>query len=526
MNVQNFRYVVWVFFLFICFFIFNSWQHERSDDIVDNKKQSHLSFNNDTLVSGNSNNIIFVDTNLVHAKIDLVGGDLSYLEFKKYKVSSKSDNGVVFFDNSDTKYYLPQSGFLSTDGPDSLLNGRSLYSSDSVNYVLQDGASVLTINLNYENSRLKVSKIYTFKSYSYDVELKYLILNKSENICTGKIYGLFKTRKLESNGNSFIGIKTYCGGAVYTKDKPCKKLSFDDIQNKKFYELVNGGWIGIIDNYFLSSWVPNVNKTYIYSSEKIDDLYLLKYIDKDDINVYPFEKKEISLKLYTGPKIKTYLNELSRGLELTIDYGIFWPIANPIFYLLSLINNYVSNWGVSIILITLIIKIFFFNLSSMSYRSMGKMKNLQPRLDILKENYKDDKKKFGQAVMELYKKEKVNPLSGCLPILIQIPVFISLYYVLLESVELRHASFIFWIDDLSSKDKYYILPILMGLSMYVQQKLNPPIQDPIQAKVMMFMPIFFVVLFLQFPSGLVLYWVVNSVLSIVQQWFIMKTIKI
>lgn len=525
MSIRNFKYIVWVIFLFICFFIFNSWQHESVDKVVGDKKQDVLNVTDfDNRSSLVSDNLIFIDTNLIHAKIDLVGGDLVYLEFKKYKISSGNDEGVVFFDNSDSRYYLPQSGFLNNIGPDSVLTGRSLYTTDSTNYVLSDGSSVLKIKLDYINDKLKISKIYTFKSYSYDIELKYVISNNSENIYSGKIYGLFKSKKLGSSNSSFMGIRTYSGGAVYTKDKPCKKLSFDDIENKKFYELVNGGWVGMIDHYFLSSWIPNIDNTYIYSSEKIDDLYIVKYMDKNDIVVLPSETKDIILKLYTGPKVKTYLNELSKGLELTIDYGIFWPIANPIFYLLSLINNYINNWGISIILVTLIIKLLFFNLSSISYRSMGKMKKLQPRLDILKENYKDDKKKFGQSVMELYKKEKVNPLSGCLPILIQIPVFISLYYVLLESVELRHAGFIFWIDDLSSKDRYYILPILMGVSMYFQQKLNPPMQDPIQAKVMLFMPLFFVVLFLQFPSGLVLYWVVNNILSIIQQWFIMKTV--
>ena len=218
------------------------------------------------------------------------------------------------------------------------------------------------------------------------------------------------------------------------------------------------------------------------------------------------------------------LNKLSKGLDLAIDYGMFWPIASPIFLLLSKIYVLVNNWGLAIILVTIIIRLLFFHLSSISYKSMGNMKKLQPKMEILKHRYKDDKKMFGQAVMDLYKKEKVNPLSGCLPVLIQIPVFISLYYVLLESVELRQAPFIFWIKDLSDNDPYYVLPIIMAFTMYLQQKLNPPIHDPTQAKIMMFMPVIFLFIFLQFPSGLLFYLIVNNILSIIQQWVIMMKV--
>ncbi|HFL8824120.1 MAG TPA: membrane protein insertase YidC [Candidatus Azoamicus sp. OHIO1] len=544
MSKQSVRFFLWIVILFFGFLLFNAWEKEKSNFNDFTTNDSKVLFDNkDNLIdhldvpkyftkesSFDSNNEVIINTNLFFAKINLHGGDINFLSLKKYPSQlNVIDDGVVVFDISDEKYYIAQSGFLNDFGPDSKSFGRCLYSSVKKNYDMVDGELQLVVVLNYLNEKnVIIEKIYTFKSYSYDINVEYVITNNGNEIYSGRMYGLIKQKNRNSKSSFFSSnvTRSYNGCAIYTKEKPYKKLSFDDISSKSFYDVVNGGWVAMLEHYFLTTWIPAANTNHIYSTEKTgDDFYFIKYLDEDEIFVKPEEVKKVSSILYVGPKIKSMLSKLSKGLDLVIDYGIFWPIASPVFLLLSGIYSFVGNWGVSIILVTLVIKLLFFHLSSISYRSMGNMKKLQPRLEILKNRYKDDKKKFGQAVMELYKKENVNPLGGCLPILVQIPVFISLYYVLLESVELRHAHFIFWINDLSDKDSYYILPIIMSFTMYIQQKLNPPIQDPMQAKIMAFLPVVFLFLFLQFPSGLILYWIVNNILSIFQQWFIMKKIS-
>ncbi len=522
---QNIKLLIWISIIFIGFLLFNSWQYDvkninqyNVNDAVFDSNAINYNYNDQPNLFKNE---IFIDTDLISVKINLNGGDITYLSLKKYlkSLNKENDGGIVIFDDVD-KYYFAQSGILNNFD----LNNKSyIYSSDKVSYKLNKGDSFLEVILNYDSEDITMKKIYTFSSFSYSIKVGYLISNKKDTEFRGKLYGLLK-QKISTTSSFFnTGIKSYEGIAFYTKDKPYKKVSYDSVSSKKPCELVNGGWISMIEHYFLSSWIPFQDFSYIYSVENLkDNLYIAKYISEKDFIISPGEFLLIESNLFVGPKIKSELNNLANGLNLAIDYGIFWPIASPIFFILSKIYNFVGNWGLSIILVTVLIKLFFFQLSSISYKSMGNMKKIQPKLDILKERYKDDKKKFGQEVMELYKKEKVNPFSGCLPILIQIPVFISLYYVLLESVELRHSPFIFWLNDLSSKDPYYILPIIMSFTMYLQQKLNPPVQDPLQNKIMMFMPVFFLILFLQFPSGLILYWIVNNILSIIQQWVIMN----
>lgn len=531
MSKQNIRYFLWVFIFFIVFILFNTWENEKilNDSLKsDNISQVNTSFVNmsndfDGQNLDDKSGEIVIDTNLISARINLSCGDIVYLSLKKYAEALGNNDGIVVFTKSSDKHFYAQSGFF-TNKTDNLMD----YSSRLINYNIGEDSSNLFVNLEYKLSNdIILNKVYTFKAYSYDIDVDVYVRNNSESIYSGRIYGLIKQKRI-SVKNSMLsgGMRAYEGGAVYTESKPYKKLSFDDISTKNFSYINNGGWIAMLERYFLSTWIPDFSYNYVYTAEKEhDNSFTLKYISESEMVVLPGECKLFESKLYVGPKVKDFLSRLYKGLDLSIDYGIFWPIASPVFLLLSNIFKLVKNWGVSIIIVTLMIKLLFFHLSSISYRSMGNMKKLQPRLNLLKERYKDDKKLFGQAVMDLYKKERVNPLSGCFPILIQIPVFISLYYVLLESVELRHAPFFLWITDLSSKDSYYILPVIMCLTMFLQQKLNPPIQDPLQAKIMMFMPFFFLLIFLQFPSGLILYWVVNNILSILQQWLIMKNIS-
>jgi len=536
MNKQSVRYILWILIFFLVFILFNTWENEKTltDKLKSDSKSDYSSvvdFSSevdDSILSENSKEIS-IDTSLVSAKIDLVGGDIVFLSLKKYAGAVKgSGDGIVVFEKSKDKSYFAQSGFFSGNISLDKIN-RYIYSSKYIDYSIEETDSNLLVNLEYELSDgIFINKVYTFRSYSYEIDVDFYIRNDSEKIYSGRIYGLIKQKRSIVKDSFFnASMRTYEGGAVYTESKPYKKIPFDDISSKDFSYIINGGWIAVLERYFLSSWIPDFSYDYIYTAEKkSDNLYVFKYISENEIVVFPGECKNFKSKLYVGPKVKDFLSKLYKGLDLSIDYGIFWPISSPIFLLLNKIFNLVQNWGVAIILVTFMMKLLFFHLSSISYRSMGNMKKLQPRLNLLKERYKDDKKQFGQAVMDLYKKEKVNPLSGCFPILIQIPVFISLYYVLLESVELRHAPFFLWITDLSSKDSYYILPVIMCLTMFVQQKLNPPVQDPLQAKIMMFMPFIFLLIFLQFPSGLILYWIVNNILSILQQWIIMKNVNI
>jgi YidC/Oxa1 family membrane protein insertase len=293
------------------------------------------------------------------------------------------------------------------------------------------------------------------------------------------------------------------------------------MDKKVFKQSVDKGWVAMEEHYFTTAWVPDVGSYQFITETFADHSYSVCFVGSQVV-VSPGKSAIVGASLYAGPEIMQTLQKVAPGLELTVDYGSLWWICQPIFHLMCWLYSIFGNWGVAIILVTVLIKLAFYKLSASSYRSMGNMKKLQPKMEQLKEKYGDDRQKFGQAVMELYKKEKVNPLGGCLPILIQIPVFIALYYVLLESVELRQAPFALWLQDLSVKDPFYVLPIIMGCSMFLQQRMSPAPPDPVQAKVMMAMPIVFTVMFLQFPSGLVLYWVVNNGLSILQQWFITR----
>lgn len=470
--------------------------------------------------------LVTVKTDVLELDLDLKGGDITKLILSKYPENiKKPEEGFVLLDSSSKRSYVAQSGLLSTEGPDSKQFGRAVYSSSEKNYFLSSSTDKLFVDLFYTTpSNVQITKRFIFTRGSYLVNVDYIIKNNSTKPYTASFYGRLK-RKPEQESSGFMGMRTYTGAAVNTPDKAYYKLPFSDMAKEPFRQTINGGWAAMIEHYFTSAWIPSKSAESIYSSEVLaNDTYGVRYVSSP-VTVLPGAVKTINNRLYAGPEITDDLKAISPGLELTVDYGILWPICQPIFWVLKTIHKFVANWGVAIILTTVLIKLLFYKLSASSYRSMGNMRKLQPRIEALKQRYGDDKQGFGQAVMGLYRQEKVNPLGGCLPILVQIPVFIALYYVLLESVELRHAPFMLWINDLSAKDPYFVLPILMGASMLIQQKLSPAPPDPVQAKVMMAMPVVFTFLFIQFPAGLVLYWVVNNVLSIAQQWVITKRIE-
>lgn len=470
---------------------------------------------------------IQIKTDVLNVKIDKLGGDITQLILSTYAEDENNfGQGFVLLDNSDKRYYIAQSGLTGEQGPDKRGVGRAKYESHQTNYQLEKDQTELTVDLKTTTGEaVDVIKRFVFKRGSYIVNVEYLIYNKGKTDYKGSFYARLKRKPGKESGGGFLGVQTFTGAAVYTPETPYKKISFKDITDKPFEELVQGGWAAMVEHYFVSAWVPATGVTSTYQTSQLDnDIYSVGLVEPA-VTVGAGEEKTIKAQLYAGPEITEDLAKLAPGLDLAVDYGILWPICQPIFWLLKKAFELAGNWGLAIILTTIVIKALFYKLSASSYRSMGNMRKLQPKLEALKERFGEDKQKYSQAVMEMYKKEKINPLGGCLPILVQIPVFIALYYVLLGSVELREAPFYFWITDLSDKDPYYVLPILMGLSMLVQQKLNPAPPDPMQAKVMMLMPIVFTVLFLNFPSGLVLYWFVNNVLSIAQQWFITRNIE-
>ena len=471
--------------------------------------------------------LIHVKTDVFDLKIDPVGGDIVHLLLSDYAESQKDyGQGYVLFDTSNKRYYVAQSGLAGVQGPDQRGVGRAKYQTEKQEYVLTGNKDLIVDLKTITTDNVQIVKRFSFKPGSYVINVDYLIHNKGSKSYQGSVYTSLKRRFETEKSGGFLGIQTFLGAAIHTTDTPYKKLSVKDLSEKTVDESIQGGWAALVEHYFVSAWIPSQETVNRYHTQKLPESVFSVGLVEPSVLVAPGTQKTVNLKLYAGPEIIEDLEALAPGLELSVDYGMLWPICRPIFWLLKKLFDFTHNWGVAIILVTVIIKLLFYRLSASSYRSMGNMRKLQPKMEALKERYGEDKQKFSQALMELYKKEKINPLGGCLPILIQIPVFIALYYVLLGSVELREAPFCLWITDLSAKDPFYVLPILMGASMLVQQKLNPAPPDPIQAKVMMFMPVVFTALFLSFPSGLVLYWLVNNVLSILQQWFITKNIEL
>lgn len=476
--------------------------------------------------------LIQVHTDVLDVVIDTVGGNIIQAKLLNYPQKSDGTQKEPFqlLSNDPSSYYVAQSGLLGNGGPDSL-KGQAIYKVKQSQFTLGADQKDVTVDLVWQGSNgVSIHKIFTFARDDYTVKVNYQIDNRSSLDWVGQLYAQLQLKKTPEPEHSMFGINpSYIGGAISSAQKPYEKITFDKMAQNNLNIAIQGGWLAMQQHYFLSAWVPDAQQTFNYYGHKDNgDLYTLGMLGQQ-VTVKPGTQLNLGAKLYMGPEIMDRLETVAPHLNLTIDYGILWFISIALFWVLKHIHQFVGNWGWSIVLVTVLIKLLFFHLSAKSYRSMAAMRKLQPRLQALKERFGEDRQKLTQATMELYKSQKINPLGGCLPIIVQIPVFIALYWVLLESVELRQAPFILWIHDLSTKDPFYVLPVLMGLTMFIQQKLNPPPPDPMQAKIMMFLPVFFTFLFVSFPAGLVLYWTVNNALSILQQWFIMRryeTVKV
>lgn len=474
---------------------------------------------------------VVVETDVLRLEIDSHGGDVRVVDLIKYPKTSKDDT-VAFrlMDDANKDIFIAQSGFAgkraSNDGTViAAPNHNSIYKVENTAYKLVDGKDSVEVNL-YWNSPDNVLfiKTYQLKRGSYDIKVSHKIVNKSGRTWRGNLYQQLQ-RKDYKDENQAKFIYTYTGGVLYSPEEKYEKIKFSDMSDEDLKRNVKNGWAAIIQHYFLAAWVPPADMEESYFTRDLkDSRYVMGMKATNEIQVANGASQVLNNSLYVGPKIQPVLEKIAPGLELTVDYGVLTFIAKPIFWLLTKIHHIVNNWGWSIILLTMLIKMLFYKLSEASYKSMANMRKVQPRLAAMKERFGGDRQKMNQAMMKMYKEEKINPLGGCLPILVQIPVFISLYWVLLESVELRQADWIFWFTDLSAKDPYFVLPLLMGITMFIQQKLNPPPMDPMQAKIMSALPIVFTVFFAFFPSGLVLYWVVNNTLSITQQWYITRIV--
>lgn len=467
---------------------------------------------------------IRVVTDLFDIKISNIGGDLRYADLRKLPVSlEKPDEPLQLMGDRPPLLFIAQSGLRSPDGAEPTHHVE--YQTSKLEYRLAEGDSELQVPLHWTSPEgIRVTKVYTFTRGSYKIKLAHRVHNGTGTDWHGRQYRQLQRSRVDNSDKPKF-IYTYTGGVLYSPEEKYEKIKFDDMLEEDLSRNVSNGWAAMIQHYFAVAWVPDVDENNHYYTKALPgERYVIGLVGPQ-ITVAPGADAIFSSALYVGPKLQNRLIEVAPGLELTVDYGILTVLSKPLFWLLTKIHSLIGNWGWAIVVLTMLIKLTFFKLSETSYKSMANMRKLTPRMKALKERYKDDRQKLNQAMMDMYKTEKINPLGGCLPILVQIPVFIALYWVLLESVELRQAPFMLWIHDLSTADPFFVLPLIMGATMVVQQKLNPAPVDPIQAKVMMVLPLVFTVFFAFFPSGLVLYWVTNNSLSIAQQWVITRRVE-
>ena len=463
---------------------------------------------------------ISVRTDLLDITIDTQGGDIREARLLQHRETLGSDRRVELLSDEVDRFHVAQAGLQAgeRDAP----THHATWSTDATEYRLDADADELRVPLTWSGDDLEVTKTFVFRRDNYTVDVEYELENTADTHWDGRHYRQLQRAPRDDDHGSFF-IRSYTGAAYFSPEDKYTRVSFDDIASSPLERRVEDGWIAMVDHYFLASWIPSTGERYNFYTRALEregrPRYLIGLYSTTQ-RVAAGETGRFDSRLYLGPKEQSRLSEIAEGLNLTVDYGYMTLLARPLFWVLEFIHDFVGNWGWSIVILTLLIKLVFYKLSEKSFKSMAHMRRAQPKIQQIKDRYGDDREKMGRAMMDLYKKEKINPLGGCLPILVQIPVFIALFWMLLGSVELRHAPFMFWIQDLSTRDPFFVLPLLMGLSMWIQQKLNPAPVDPLQQKIFMVLPFVFTVFFAFFPAGLVLYWLTNNVLSIAQQYYI------
>jgi YidC/Oxa1 family membrane protein insertase len=469
---------------------------------------------------------VHVVTDVLDMDLSLRGGEIERADLPQYPLHKDTPNVPVRLESRDPDgLYLLQTGLIGVGGQAAPTH-LTTWTSERTSYTLPAGESELRVPLTWSDGHgLTVTKTFVFTRGLYSIGLVYDVHNESGEPRQLASYGQI-LRRWEPATRHYFDVETYSfkGPDVYNGTKS-RDLKVDNESDSKFAETITNGWLASLQHHFVSAIVPQANQAYNYKLQVEDHQYLLSATGPFQA-IAPGARAEFTEKLFIGPKLQSQLAAAGPNLELTVDYGVLLTvIARPLFTALKWVHGVTGNWGWAIILVTALIKLIFYPLSQASGRSMAKMRAVGPRMKQIQDTFKDDREKLGRAMMELYKKEKINPLFGCLPMVVQIPVFISFYWVLLESVEMRQAPFMLWINDLSSHDRFFVLPALMGAAMFAQFKLNPAPPDPMQAKIMQFMPLVMTVMMAWFPSGLVLYWLTNTVLSILQQWRINQVIQ-
>lgn len=467
-----------------------------------------------------------VTTPELQLTIDRLGGDVVSLVLPQYPRSTENATPLRLLAQDAQHTYVAQSGLIGPDGVDSSAE-RPLYTTSRNDYRLDEDESELTVELRHEtDTGVEVIKRFRFRPDSYAFDVEHQVTNRSEADVRARLFAQLKRDDSTPDEEGFqMGPRPYVGAALTTPEDRYNKVDFDDVDETEFRADVTGGWVAMLQHYFVVAWVANPDELNAYTGRRLGSsgrpLYAFGYV-APEFRVAPGASQVVSAKLYAGPKHQDRLEAIAPNLSLTVDYGILWWLAVPLFQVLAFIQSWVINWGVAILLLTLAIKLVLYPLSAIAYRSGAKMRRVAPQLKRLQERHSDDRRKLSAEMMELYRREGANPFGGCLPMLLQMPVFFALYWVLYESVELRQAPFFFWIEDLSVMDPFFVLPILMGGSMYLMQMLNPPMPDPMQARMMKMMPFLFTAFSLFFPAGLVLYWLANNLLSLAQQWYVTR----
>ncbi len=477
--------------------------------------------------------LIVVTTDVLRVKIDPRGGSVVSAELLDYPQDPKDKTLAVDLLNTDpTTYFVAQSGLVS--GSAAAPDHTQLFSATQMDYTLPADSGRIEVPLTWQADGITVRKVFVFERGSYVIDQQQQISNQSGSDWSGKAYRQLQRvpPHVDTSGIKMVSNTerySFIGAAWYSPQDKFEKRKFEKFSKDPLERQVTGGWVGMLQHYFFAAWIPPADEVDTFATQVVGSGAATRYLVRatsPTVTVPVGGETTLTSRLYVGPKLQSTLAEVAPGLELTVDYGIFTVISQPLHWVLAKLHALTGNWGFAIILLVLLIKAAFFKLSEAQYRSMAKMRKMQPRVAALKERFGDDKQKVNAAMLDLYKKEKINPLGGCLPMLVQIPVFFALYWVLLESVELRQAPFILWIQNLTAPDPYYVLPVINGAAMLATQWISPMTgMDPMQAKMMKFMPVIFSVMFAFFPAGLVLYWTVNGLLSLAQQWIITKRIE-
>ncbi|MFP1723620.1 membrane protein insertase YidC [Lonsdalea quercina] len=530
------RNLLLIALLFVTFMIWQAWETDKNPPATTQTTQQSTNnavgdAANQGVPASGQGKLITVKTDVLSLTINTRGGDIEQAKLLSYPATLGSNEPFQLLETTPAFVYQAQSGLTGKNGPDNPANGaRPLYQATQDHFELTDGQSELRIPLTYTDANgATFTKTFVLKRSDYALGVEYGVNNASAQPLELTLFGQLKQSidlpSHRDTGSSNFALHTYRGAAFSSSDEKYKKYSFSDMK-ESLNIVTQGGWVAMLQQYFATAWVPQANSNNTFYSANLGNGQAAIGFKAAPVVVQPGSQQQLQATLWVGPEIQDKMAAVAPHLDLTVDYGWLWFISQPLFKLLKFLHGFIGNWGFSIIAITFIVRGIMYPLTKAQYTSMAKMRMLQPKLQAMRERIGDDKQRMSQEMMALYKAEKVNPLGGCFPLLIQMPIFLALYYMLMGSVELRHAPFALWIHDLSAQDPYYVLPILMGLTMFFIQKMSPTtVTDPMQQKIMTYMPVIFTVFFLWFPSGLVLYYIVSNLVTIAQQQLIYRGLE-